>query len=120
MLKLIFNRPTLTPEICKNERTFDFDMAYQYFCSINIYRILCLNTSSYLATKILSYQTNHSHETRLAQNQTLALPFYRLSKCQRSFLYKALDTWNLLPLRIRNVHDDLNSFKKQLKNHLLT
>ena len=35
-LKLVVNRPTINPEICKKERLFNFDMAYKYFCSINM------------------------------------------------------------------------------------
>ena len=119
-LKLVVNRHTLTPDICKNERLFDFDMAYRYFCSINMYRIIQLNNHEFLATKLQSYQTNHSHETRSVQNQHLTLPLFRLSKCQRSFLYNGIQIWNLLPLNIRIIEDDLNSFKKLLKNHLLS
>ena len=119
-LKLVVNRHTLTPDTCKNERLFDFDMAYRYFCSINMYRIIQLNNHDFLATKLQSHQTNHSHETRSVQNQHLTLPLFRLSKCQRSFLYNGIQIWNLLPLNIRIIEDDLNSFKKLLKNHLLS
>ena len=119
-LKLVLNTETLTPEICKNERLFDFEMAYKYFCSINMYRIIQLNNHEYLKTKLLSYQTNHSHETRSVQNQNLSLPFVRKAKCQRSFLYKGTNVWNTLPLGARTIQHDLTSFKKILKNHLLS
>ena len=119
-LKLVVNSETLTPEICRNERLFDFEMAYNYFCSINMYRIIKLNSHEFLAAKILSYQTNHSHETRSVHNQNLNRPFYRKSKCQRSFLYNAVDIWNELPPHIKTVQEDLTSFKKLTKNHLLS
>ena len=119
-LKLVVNRETLTPEICKNERLFDFDMAYEYFCGVNMYRIIQLNNHEFLAAKLLSYQNSHSHETRSVQNQNLNLPLFRKSKCQRSFLYNGIKIWNTLPLNIRTVQEDLNSFKKLLKNHLLS
>ena len=119
-LKLVINSETLTPEICKNERLFNFEMAYEYFCSINMYRIIQLNNHEFLAAKLLSYQNSHSHETRSVQNQNLNLPLFRKSKCQRSFLYNGIQIWNTLPLNIRIVQDDLNSFKKLLKNHLLS
>ena len=119
-IKLVLNRDTLTPEICKNQRIFDFDMAYRYFCSIKMYSIIQLNNHDFLAAKLLSYQTNHSHVTRSVQNQNLKLPLYRLAKCQRSFLYKGIGTWNELPPHVRNVQVDINSFKKLLKNHLLS
>ena len=69
-LKLTLNRSTLAPEICKNERIFNFDMAYRFNCGINMYRILCLGNHNFLATKVLSYQTNHPHGTRSVSNQT--------------------------------------------------
>ena len=119
-IKLILNRDTLTSEICKKERLFDFDMAYKYFCCINMYRILKLNNHNYLASKVLSYQTHHLHETRSVHNQNLNLPLFTLTKCQNSFLYKGIKEWNLLPPHIKNVQDDLNSFKKLLKNHILS
>ena len=119
-LKLVVNSETLTPEICKNERLFDYETAYKYFCSINMYRIIQLNHHEFLANKLLSYQTNHSYETRSVHNQTLNLPLFTLSKCQRSFLYKGTQIWNLLPLQLRTIQDDLNTFKKLLKHHLLS
>ena len=94
-LKLTLNRSTLAPEICKNERIFNFDMAYRFNCGINMYRILCLGNHNFLATKVLSYQTNHPHGTRSVSNRILNLPLRRRSKYQRSFLYNGL-TWSNL------------------------
>ena len=119
-LKLILNTSTLTSNICKNNRVFDFNMAYDFFCSINMYKILSLNNHDYLATKVLSYQTNHPYETRSVVNEVLSLPLVRRSKCQSSFLYKGTKIWNELPPEIRNVQGNLNSFKKLLKDFLLS
>ena len=119
-LKLALNRDTITPAICKHERFFDYDMAYQYFCSINMYRVIQLNNHDFLSNKITTYQTHHSHVTRSVTDQRLNLPFYTRSKCQRSFLYTGINIWNLLPLNIRNVPDDLNLFKRLLKNYILS
>ena len=118
-LKLVLDVHTLAPDTCKNARMFDFDTAYKYFCGINMYRVLSLNSHPFLATKILSYQRNHSHETRSVLNQTLTLPYLTRSKCQRSFLYNGIKICNDIPLHIRNVQENLNSFKKLLKEHLL-
>ena len=119
-IKLVLNIDTLTSEICKREHLFDFDMAYQYFCSINMYRILHLNDHRFLATKIYSYQNFHTHETRLVHNQSLNLPLFTLTKCQNSFLYNGIKIWNSLPLQIRIIQFDLYSFKKALKRHILS
>ena len=119
-LKLVLNVHTLAPNTCKNARIFDFDMAYKYFCGINMYRVLSLNIHPFLATKIRSFQRNHSHETRSVLNQELTLPYVTRSKCQRSFLYNGIKVWNDIPLQTRNVHDNLDSFKKLLKEDLLS
>ena len=119
-LKLILNRHTITVEICKSEHMFDFKMAHEYFCGINMYRILRLNNHHFLAAKVESYQRNHSHDTRSVRNQILTLPYYTRSKCQRSFLYIGLNLWNDIPLPIRNIHDDLKAYKKLLKEFLLS
>ena len=119
-LKLILNTATLTSNICKTNRVFDFNMAYEFFCSINMYRILCLNNHDFLATKVLSYQTNHPYETRSVVNEALSLPLVTRSKCQSSFLYKGTKIWNELRHEIRSVPGNLNSFKKLLKDFLLS
>ena len=119
-IKLVVNSETLTPEICKNERLFDYEMAHIYFCSINMYRIVQLNHHEFLTNKLLSYQATHTYETRSVENQSLRPPLYRLSKCQRSFLSRGVKIWKELPLNLRTLQDDLNSFKKLLKHHLLS
>ena len=85
-----------------------------------MYRILKLDDHNYLASKVLSYQTNHLHGTRSVHNQNLNLLFFTRIKCQRSFLYNGIKIWNSLPLNIKNVQDNLKSFKKLFKNHLLS
>ena len=119
-LKLVLNTETLTAELCKTNQIFDFDTSYKYFCCINMYKILSLNTHEFLAIKINSFQTNHSHETRASYNHILSLPFYRLSKCQRSFLYNGTKFWNELPINVRNIEDNLKGFKILLKQWLLS
>ena len=119
-LKLVLNIPIVSTEICKNKNIFDYDMAYNYFCSINMFRILRLNHHPFLANKVQLYQRSHSHHTRSVQNQVLNLPKPNCSKFQRSFLYNGIQIWNNLPLNIRNVQDDLHSFKYRLKQFLLS
>ena len=119
-LKLVLNTDTITAELCKTHQIFDFDISYKYFCCINMYKILSLNTHERLAIKINSFQTDHSHETRASYNHILSLPFYRLSKCQRSFLYNGIKFWNELPIALRNIEENLKAFKILLKQWLLS
>ena len=119
-LKLVFNTNALSSELLKSQNVLDFEMAYKYFCSIKMYKILCLNNHEALALKIYSFQTDHTHETRAVHNQSLTLPRFRLTKCKNSFIYRGIQFWNSISLDMRNIPDDLNTFKRLLKRSLLT
>ena len=67
-LKLVFNTTVLSSDLLKRKNVLDFDMAYRYFCTIKMYRILCLNEHESLALKINSFQNIHDHETRAVSN----------------------------------------------------
>ena len=118
-LKLVFNQTALTFDLLRRENVLDFDMAYRYFCTIKMYKILCLNNHESLAAKIHSFQTHHTHETRAVVNQELNLPYYNRTKCKNSFIYRGIKFWNNTPLEIRNIPYNLNAFKRLLKRFLL-
>ena len=119
-LKLVFNTRFITSELLKHEKVLDFDMAYKYFCTIKMYKILHLNNHPSLAAKINSFQTNHTHNTRAVFNENLRLPLFLSTKCQNSFIYRGIDFWNSIPLELRNIPEDVNSFKRLLKQFLIT
>ena len=119
-LKLVFNPTTISPELLRKENVLDFDMAYKYFCNIKMYKILRLNNHESLATKINSFQTHHTHETRAVANEELQWPRYHRTKCQYSFIYRGIKFWNSLPINLRNIPNDLNTFKRLLKRLLLS
>ena len=116
----MLNSSSLSAELFKKEKIFDFDMAYKYFSSINMYKILCLNTHAYLANKIRAVQINRTHQTRAVTNQNLYLPRFLRKKYKRSFIYKGSQFWNTIPINIRSIDNNCNSFKRLLKNHLLS
>ena len=118
-IKVVFNTSVVTSDLLKREKMLDFDLAYNYFCAINMYKILRLNNHVALATKINSFQTHHLHQTRAVTNEDLSLPLYRLTKCQNSFIYRGLQFWNSLPSNIHNVQNNLNAFKRLLKHFIL-
>ena len=118
-IKVIFNTPVVTSDLLKREKILDFDSAYNYFCAINMYKVLRLNNHEALATKINSFQTHHLHQTRAVTNEDLSLPLYRLSKCQNSFIYRGLKFWKTLPRHIRDVQNNVNAFKRLLKHFIL-
>ena len=119
-LKLVFSTTNLTPELLKRERILDFDLTYRYFCTIKMYKILRLNSHESLALKINAFQTNHTHETRGVTNQNLRFQRANLTKFQYSFLYRGINFWNGTPLDLRNIPEDVNTFKRLLKLFLLS
>ena len=119
-LKLVFNQTAITSDLLRRENMLDFDMAYRYFCTIKIYKVLRVNNHESLAAKINSFQTYHTHETRAVVNQELTLPYYNRTKCQNSFIYRGIKFWNNTPLELRNIPNDVNAFKRLLKRFLLT
>ena len=65
------------------------------------------------------FQTTHGHATRSTSLQLTNLPFYRLNKCQRSFLYLGISLWNKIPIDIRNIPGDIRKFKKSLRTYII-
>ena len=117
-LKIVTNTVRVTPEVCKQEQMFDFQMTLKYFCSIKMYQIISMGHHNYFVDKLASIQINHNHTTRSSTSQNLSLPRYRYTKCQKSFPFVGTKFWNEIPTSIRN-SDNLTKFKKNLKNHIL-
>ena len=86
-IKLVFNLNTIVPALLSEKCIMNFEMAAEYFSCINIYRIMKLNNHQFFKDKIASFQIEHNYLTRASTLEIVDLPFYRLSKSQRSFLY---------------------------------
>ena len=102
----------------KDKNLMNYEMTIEYFCCVNMNRVLMTDAHEFFRNKILSFQIGHEHVTRAANLELIELPFYRLSKCQRSFMYKGLVFWNKLPINLRNIPDNVSSFKRQMKSHI--
>ena len=117
-LKLILNVSSLNATILKEKGFMDYEMTIEYFCCVNIYRVLMTDSHDFFRNKIVSFQIRHEHATRAANLELIDLPFYRLSKCKRSFVYRGLGFWNKLPISLRNIPNNVSSFKRQMKSHI--
>ena len=117
-IKIIFNADSLTPAILKDKFIMNYDMTAEYFSCINMYRILKTNSHKFFSDKISSFQIEHEYLTRSASLELINLPFYRLTKCKRSFLYTGLTFWNRIPINIRNIPNNPHKFKKSIKSHI--
>ena len=118
-IKLVFNLNSLTPTNLKDKNVMNYYMTTEYFSCINMYRIMKIDSHKFFSDKISAFQTGHGHVTRSTSLQLLNLPFYRLNKCQRSFLYLGLSFWNKLPINIRNIPNNIRKFKKSLRNYII-
>ena len=117
-LKLILNVSSLNAAILKEKGFMDYEMTIEYFCCVNIYRVLMTDSHDFFRNKIVSFQIRHEHATRAANLELIDLPFYRLSKCKRSFVYRGLGFWNKLPINLRNIPNNVSSFKRQMKSYI--
>ena len=118
-IKLAFNLNILTSSLLKDNCVMNYDMSVEYFSCINMYRILKTDSHQFFMDKISSFQTEHEYRTRAASRELFDLPFYRRTKCKRSFLYRGLYFWNKLPLETRNIPNNLQRFKKSIRKYIL-
>ena len=116
-IKIVSNVDRLTPEICKREKIFDFQMSFRYFCSIKMYQVTYLGQHNYFINKMASLRINHNYETRSSTSEIYSIPHYNYAKCQNSFPFIGTKFWNELPTTIRN-SENLAKFKQNLKNHI--
>ena len=112
IIKLIYG--SHHEDIYKMNGLFTFNNAYSYFALLKLYKELNNGTRSYLKTRVSSLQSNHSHYSRFSSQNSLVLPFYDLSKCQSSFLYKSINIWNYLPVHLKN--ETSYKFNRKLRN----
>ena len=117
-LKIVLNRNSLTVEFLKSKFLMNYEMSVEYFCCINMYRILMTDAHQFFKTKISVFQIQHGHDTRATNLGLFNLPFYRLSKCQRSFLYRGLTFWNNLPFDLRNIPNNIKCFKAMMRKFI--
>ena len=90
---------------------------YKYFTAVKVYQVMIEQKHLYFYNKIISFQTQHDHNTRFQADMCLVPPLFRLTQCQNSFLYRCIDIWNEIPFNIRNC-GSLKRFKILWKNHL--
>ena len=61
----------------------------------------------------------HSHQTRMASRRQMNQVQHSSSRFERSTIYRAVDTWNTIPDKIRQI-ESTSAFKRQYQAHLLS
>ena len=75
-LKLILNTSSSSDLHLKENSIMNFDMSVEYFCCINMFKILKTNAHPFFMNRITSFQIEHEHGTRAASLEHVNLPFY--------------------------------------------
>ena len=101
-----------TADIFRKLNLMNFSDLYFYFSTVYMFKTLKMNYNPYLLENIEKCSVAHNYPVRT--NYKLRLPFFRISRCQRSLLYCGSKNWNDLPNHLRNILT-LNSFKVNLK-----
>ena len=91
-------------------------LAYNYFCCIQIYQVLIINKHDYFINSIAYSQVDHKHNTKGVDREQLTLPLYRYVKCQRSFLFSGMKSWNEWPINLRNI-ETLRRYTIELRTY---
>jgi len=96
-----------------------FGSVYQYFTAMKLYKTLRLDYHPHFSDLYRRLLPTHDYRTRFNNELHFNIPFYSKIKCNRSFLYQSISTWNSLPDDIKRC-STLLSFKSQLRDWLLS
>ena len=91
-----------------------FAEIYKYCVSVKFFQYFKLHRNVFLEDEISNLSTSHNYFTRFASDNKLNTPRCRLSVCQRSFLYKAVHHWNVIPVGVRDA-PSIQVFKSKLR-----
>ena len=95
-------------------RLLPFDEIYKYFTRIKFFCYYKLNRNMFFTNTIRDHECSHSHQPRFSANAKLNTSSYRLSICQFSFLHKAVQCWNEVSHKLRDI-TSVHKSKAQLR-----
>ena len=98
---------------CRLMSIFDI---YSYFVLCKFFRVHVMGEHIYFQERKESFQVDHLHKTRFKEFGNLNPPLFVKSSGQKSFIYNAVDRWNMLDPDIRN-STSLEIFKNNLRNY---
>ena len=104
--------------ICARNRIFNFEAGYKFFVLMKMHDITINGNHEYFSNQIIELRAVHSYSTRFSLSDCLNFPLYSRTKCQNSFLYRAIKLWNEIPLALREAPS--KKFKSQLRNFIIT
>ena len=119
--RMILNANFYTPssELFKRLNLLPFQKRVMYFRCIFIFK--CINdlSSDFFKDTFLDVSLSHSFNTRYSTRGNLILPKCNTEYLKKSFIYSAINQWNLLPNHLKAM-ESIFSFKSNLKQYLLS
>ena len=113
---MILNANFYTPssELFKRLNLLPFQKRVMYFRCIFIFK--CINdlSSDFFKDTFLDVSLSHSFNTRYSTRGNLLLPKCNTEYLKKSFIYSAINQWNLLPNHLKAM-EIIFSFKSNLK-----
>lgn len=94
----------------------NFEQTLKIANLIQFHKILHNQNQQYFRDELSKYQVDYDYSTRFRASSSYYLPFYRKSKCQNSFLFRAVGEYNELPSALKNITSS-KKFKKEIKKY---
>ena len=88
------------------------DSVYRFKIIVYMFRMINMDYDSALFNRVIEINHTHDHNTR--NRMQLTAPLYQRAKAQKSFLFSAINLWNVLPDSLILV-PTLNQFKTGTK-----
>ena len=91
------------------------DCMYSYFTLLKFYKALYLDNHNYIKNKIISLIPSHNYNTRVVNQASFNVPYYRKAIVHHFFMYNSIKLYNaLLPsFKVNNI--TFNQLKKKIK-----
>ena len=96
----------------------DIGNLYKYFCCVQFFKSFKLGHHVHFLHEAMDALPDHNYPTRHRLNGKLNTPLCHKSRRQRSYFFKSIMFWNVLPSIIRDC-PYVDSFKRCLKRYLL-
>ena len=103
-------------DIYKELKWMNVEQRSNYFTLVIFYRCLHGLAPEYLSDNVRIY--SHNHGTRSQSSTNMCVERSRTDWGERAFKNAGARLWNILPIHIKN-SPSVDSFKSQLKNHIL-
>jgi len=95
----------------------NFSSIFKYFTAVKLFKVIKENCHPYFSRIFMNLKPVHAHDTRFSSRNCFNNPRYLKTKCQSSFVFRAVHVWNSISESIKN--SSLHVFKRLFRGELL-